>query len=202
MSGVVRPAGPATTERSGLPPGYPAELEGTAVLPDGTVLEVRPIRPSDGPALAEFHLALSPTSVYLRFFGAHPRLSVAEVERFTGLDYVDRLALVAVADGHLGAVGRYDRRHGAEAEVAFVVADRYQHHGIGTLLLERLAEAARRRGITAFYAQTLAENRHMLDVFWHSGYPVTTTSDRELVEVRFPIEVPTASATLGGAPPC
>jgi GNAT superfamily N-acetyltransferase len=87
--------------------------------------------------------------------------------------------------------------------VAFVVADEYQHHGIGTRLLELLAEAARQRGITAFFAQTLAENRRMLDVFFHSGYPVTTQSDGELVELRFPIVPPVAPARPeGGSTTC
>lgn len=181
-------AGPTTAVVSSPPPGYPAELEGTALLADGTAIEVRPIRPDDAARLVEFHSRLSPTSVYLRFFGAHPKLSPKEVERFTCVDYRDRLALVVEVGGQLTAVGRYDRLEGAEAEVAFVVADDYQHHGIGTLLLERLAEAARQRGITGFFAQTLAENRTMLDVFFHSGYLVTTGSDGELVEVRFAID--------------
>ena len=186
-----------------LPPGYPTELEEAAVLADGTLLEVRPIRPADAGSLAEFHSGLSATSVYRRFFGAHPGLSPKEVERFTCVDYRDRLALVAEVGGRLTGVGRYDRLEAEVAEVAFVVADEYQHHGIATLLLERLAEAARRRGITVFFAQTLAENRTMLDVFFHSGYPVTTASDSQLVEVRFPIDRPAASGSAeGGASGC
>ena len=182
---------------------YPAELEATELLSDGTVVEVRPVRPTDADALRAFHTGLSSNSVRLRFFGAHPRLSAAEVERFTCVDYRDRLALVALVEGRFSGVGRYDRGDGGEAEVAFVVADEYQHHGIGTRLLERLAEAARGRGVTSFFAQTLAENRPMLDVFFHSGYPVTTQSDGEVVELRFPIVPPVApSRTEGGSPSC
>jgi GNAT superfamily N-acetyltransferase len=195
-------ADPSTSPAAGPRPAYPADLEGAEHLDDGTVVEFRPIRPADADALSAFHLQLSPNSVRLRFFGAHPRLSPAEVHRFTCVDYQDRLALVAVVDGRLTGVGRYDRRDAVEAEVAFVVADEYQHHGIGTRLLERLARAARQRGITSFFAETLAENRRMLDVFFHSGYPVTADGDGELVDIRFPIVPAAPRRPEGGPAPC
>ena len=169
--------------------GYPSELECRVVLSDGAVVGLRPIRPADRQRLVDFHGRLSSRSVYRRYFFLHPNLSDVEVERLTHVDYVDRLALIAEADGEMVAVGRYDRSPGSdEAEVAFVVADEYQNHGIGTLLLERLAAAAWGNGITTFVAQTLRENRTMLDVFFASGFPVTSTSEYDTVRVRFPIE--------------
>ena len=87
------------------------------------------------------------------------------------------------------AVGRFDRVPGeTEAEVAFVVADEYQHHGIGSLLLDELARAAWQRGIEVFKAETLAENAAMLDVFRHAGFPVTSGIEYGTVTLRFPIE--------------
>jgi len=71
--------------------------------------------------------------------------------------------------------------------VAFVVTDDYQHHGIGTLLLDDLAEVALRRGITTFVASTLAENSSMLGVFKHSGFQVTSSRDHETISLRFSI---------------
>ena len=169
-------------------PRYPSELAGDVTTRLGTRLHLRPIRPDDASRLVDFHQQLSLRSVYRRYLYVHPTLSATEVERFTRVDYVDRLALVAEDDSGLVAVGRYDRTSGtAEAEVAFVVADEYQHHGIGTLLLEQLAGAARQRGITSFVATTLAENREMLDVFLDSGFAVTTTLEDGTVSVRFPI---------------
>ena len=168
---------------------YPAELEHDVGWTDGTTCHVRPIRPDDGPRLAAFHHSLSTRSAYLRFFTIHPELSEGEVERFTRVDYDDRLALVAAHDGVLVAVGRYDRLpNSTEAEVAFVVSDEFQHRGIGTLLLDDLAAAALPRGITAFCASTLAENLTMLGVFMHSGFHVTSSRDYETVSVRFSIE--------------
>ena len=134
-----------------------------------------PSGPTTPNRLVEFHNHLSPRSCYLRFFNFHPTLSPKEVERFTCVDYFDRLALVAEVDGTLIAVARFDRHEGTtEAEVAFVVADDYQHHGIGSLLLDELLSAARERGITTFLADTLLENHAMLDVFLHAGFDVHT----------------------------
>ena len=137
-----------------------------------------------------FHEHLSTRSVYLRFFTLHPTLSDVEVARFTTVDYVDRLALVATVDDRLIAVARYDRPPGeTEAEVAFVVADEYQHHGIGSRLLDDLATAARARGVLTFRAETLAENHQMLDVFRHAGFPVSAHTEYGTVTLRFPIAV-------------
>ena len=170
-------------------PGHLADLARDEQTVGGVTVHLRPIRPDDAARLVEFHKGLSTRSVYRRFFFVHPSLSPAEVERFTHVDYVDRLAIVAVDDLRLVAVGRYERRsETTEAEVAFVVADEYQHDGIGTLLLEHLAEAAWRNGITTFVAETLAENRDMLRVFFDSGFPVTSTSESGTISVRFPIE--------------
>jgi GNAT superfamily N-acetyltransferase len=167
----------------------PAGLGYRVVIRGGSVLTLRAIRPDDAPRLVDFHEHLSPRSIYRRFFFVHPKLSAAEVERFTRVDYLDRFALVAEDGGELRAVGRYERIAGTtEAEIAFVVTDEYQHQGIGTVLLERLAEAAWGSGITTFVAYTLSDNREMIDVFMNSGFKVSTSSEDGTTTVRFPID--------------
>lgn len=105
-------------------------------------MHFRPIRPEDATRLVDFHRHLSAHSVYRRDFFMHPTLSAAEIERFTHVDCIDRLALIVEDGDEFGAVGRYDRGAGpTEAEVAFLVADEYEHQGIGTLILEHLADA-------------------------------------------------------------
>jgi GNAT superfamily N-acetyltransferase len=175
--------------RSEVVPNYPSELERDVVSDGDLRYHVRPMRPDDGDRLVAFHEHLLPRSVFLRFFSFHPELSTKEVERFTHVDYVNRLALVVESEDRLIAVGRYDSAPGdTEAEVAFVVADDFQHHGIGALLLDELARAAWLRRVTSFRAETLWENRTMLDVFHHSGFPVTSSVEHETVTLRFPIE--------------
>ncbi len=181
--------GPSSTdEEGGVPGAYPSEVAFDAVSVEQFDIRVRAIRPDDAHALVQFHDHLSDRSCYLRFFSLHPHLSPKEVDRFTRVDYRNRLALVAEHDGRLVAVGRYDRRpESAEAEVAFVVADDCQHHGIGSLLLDALADAARERGIATFVADTLEENLTMLRVFTHSGFPITRRYEYGTVSLRFPI---------------
>ena len=202
----MSPSSSTTPPERADPHGYPHGLERDVVTEDGLRYRVRPIRPDDASRLVAFHGKLSTRSVYLRFFTVHPTLSETEVRRFTTVDYVDRLALVAMVEDRLIAVARYDRAPGAtEAEVAFVVADDYQHHGIGSTLLDDLADAARARGVTAFRADTLAENHAMLDVFRHTGFPVSAHTEYGTVTLRFPI-APTADyeaarARRGSWPP-
>ena len=74
------------------------------------------------------------------------------------------------------AVGRYDRIDDSQAEVAFLIEDAHQGRGIGQLLLEHLAEAARERGITRFVAEVLPQNRRMAAVFADAGYRMSRAS--------------------------
>jgi GNAT superfamily N-acetyltransferase len=166
-----------------------AGAEAPEVLVDDILLTVRPISPEDAGALQAFHAHLSSQTIYLRYFYPHHILSASEIEHLTRVDGVDRLALVVEHDGQLVAVGRYDRlAESGEAEVAFVVADEFQHHGIGTFLLQRLADAARSVGIVCLTAEVLAENHTMLDVFFGSGFPIDSTHDCGVVELRLSID--------------
>ncbi|MHB8295777.1 MAG: GNAT family N-acetyltransferase [Acidimicrobiales bacterium] len=172
-----------------LPASYPGEWELDAPLVDGSGVHLRPIRPDDAPALRAFHAGLSEQSVYMRFFTPHPVLGDEELRRFTEVDYHDRLALVALMEGQLTAVARYDRLPGSrDAEAAFLVADAHRHRGIGALLLEHLAAYARKEGIERFVAETLSQNRPMLQVFAQSGFTETTARASEVVTVHLSLQ--------------
>ena len=173
--------------RSETPMGYPAEWEADVVLADGGVARLRPIRPDDAQRLVQFYDRVSPESKYLRFFAPYPRLSDADVARFTQVDYVDRVAFIVTVGELLIAVGRFDRLDNDQAEVAFLVEDAHQGRGIAQLLLEHLAEAARERGITGFVAEILPQNRRMAQVFSDAGYRVTKGMEDGVLMVEFPI---------------
>jgi acyl-CoA synthetase (NDP forming)/GNAT superfamily N-acetyltransferase len=175
---------------------YPRHWEADALAADGGVLHIRPIRPDDADRIVALHSRLSERTRYLRYFGAYPSIPPRDLERFTVVDYVRRVALVAEADGILVAVGRYDRLPAEEpdagragtAEVAFVVEDAQQGRGIGSVLLEHLAAAARERGITSFVAYVLGENKAMVRVFLDAGYQVDREYESGLVHLSFGIE--------------
>src|ERR1700733_1175338 len=157
----------------------PVETGDRISLDDGTGAVVRPISSADAAALLRFHGGLSARSIQLRYFSPHKDLSPDEVAHFTQVDGEARVALVVERARELIAVGRYERLDDHRvAEVAFVVADAYQHQGLATMLLHHLADAALSAGITCFTAEVLAENRAMLSVFHDAGFPVESKTER------------------------
>ncbi len=169
---------------------YPVEYELDIVLRDGGGASVRPITADDGDRIRDFFERLGPESRYYRFFRVKNTLEPSEIEHFTHVDYDDRMALVALFDDQIIAVGRYDRDkdQATEAEVAFAVADDQQGRGLGTRLLELLTTFARSKGIKAFRAYVLGENRQMMRVFRNSGYELARTLDSGVFTVDFPLE--------------
>ena len=164
------------------------EPECTSLLCDGTPTTIRSIRPDDAILLHQFHERLSDETVYRRFLGPHRHLRPQELDWFTQVDYDTRMALVAVREGHLLGVARYDTGPDKKsAEVAFVMADELQGRGLGTLLLEHLAAAARRRGVPAFTADTFCTNSRMQGVFRRAGFDYRSSFESELVHYSFPI---------------
>jgi len=157
-------------------------------LGDRTSATIRPIRPADAGALVRFHERLSYRSISLRYFYPHLELQAAEVAHLTEVDGRDRAALVVERDGEVIAVGRYDRlKDPTQAEVAFVVADAFQHHGIATMLLHRLAARARKAGITCLVAEVLVGNMAMLSVFHATGFPTDSTVECGTIELKMAI---------------
>jgi acyl-CoA synthetase (NDP forming)/GNAT superfamily N-acetyltransferase len=168
---------------------YPEYWEADVVLRDGGTAHLRPIHPSDADAVQAFHGGQSQKSIYMRFFAFKSRLSAKELKRFTEVDYKDRVALVITIGGDIIGIGRYDRLDDPEeAEVAFNIADAHQGRGIGSILLEHLAAAARENGIRKFSAEVLPENRKMLMVFSDAGYDVKRHFDDGVVSLEFNID--------------
>ena len=115
-----------------------------------------------------------------------PTLSERDVERFTNVDYHDRVAFVmtvARQDHRRRALRRHRPR--AQAEVAFLVQDAHQGRGIGQLLLEHLAQAGRERGVDRFVAEVLPDNRRMIQVFREQGYQVEGGWDEGVMHLEF-----------------
>lgn len=195
---VATPGGEARLAGEEVPAAYPAEWDADVVLSDGATVHVRPIRPDDGPRIVDFHGRQSPESIYFRYFTPHPTLSDSEVRHLTHVDYVDRMAFVALHDEDIVGVARYDRwPTRSEAEVAFFVDDRHRGRGIASVLLEYLAAAARRVGITGFTATVLPANQPMVRVFRQAGFSVASSFEEGVIEVRLDLQpTPEAEAAM------
>ena len=125
----------------------------------GDRLQLRQLQAADAERLRRFGGRLSPQTVYRRFLNPVPTCEWL-LPRLLDVDHWDREAIVALAGDEIVAVARYGRTPGQPAaDVAVVVADDWQHRGLGRLLLRRLARLARRRGIRAFTGTIGGENR-------------------------------------------
>ncbi|KAE8764198.1 GNAT family N-acetyltransferase [Georgenia thermotolerans] len=167
---------------------YPAHWAADVVLRDGATMHIRPIRPDDADALQRMHVAQSPQSIYFRFFAPVPRLGEKDLYRFTHVDHHNRVALVLVQGEEIRAVGRFDVVGPGEAEVAFNVADTEQGRGLGSVLLEHLAAAARELGVTRFVADVLPANARMVRVFTDAGYDVQQRLEDGVLSISLSIE--------------
>jgi acetyl coenzyme A synthetase (ADP forming)-like protein len=159
------------------------------VLRDGSTLALRPATATDVPALCAFFAALSPTSRYYRFFSV-ACLDAERVERLVPPSAEKGSALVGEVGNRVVAfAGCYlDPIDRERAEVAFAIADRLQGRGIGTRVLERLAELARPAGVRVFDAYVLADNDKMMECFLDSGYRVSRHMSDGVVHVELSLE--------------
>nr|WP_246273448.1 GNAT family N-acetyltransferase [Phytohabitans houttuyneae] len=159
------------------------------LLTDGTTVHLRQIQPGDAEGIVAMHSRFSERTRYLRYFSPYPRIPERDLQRFVNVDHDAREAFVIQTGGRILAVGRYERLgpEAADAEVALVVEDAYQGRGIGSVLLEHLAAAARDAGISRFVAEVLPENSAMLRVFADAGYQVQRQYADGVVHLTFPI---------------
>ncbi len=165
-------------------------------LPDGRVVDIRPIRPDDRERLQLSHERLSDQSRYRRFMTAKPVLTAADASYLVDIDGRDHYALVATvaepdaAEEAIIGVARYIRlpRHPEIAEFAIVVGDAWQGQGIARELLGRLADAAVTRGVRRFSATIFSDNmpiRHLIDGL--AAGPVVRHREGNVLEVEFPL---------------
>jgi len=156
---------------------YPWEETRTVQMKTGQTIELRPARLSDEEALQDLFYRLSDESTYRRFMAyknVHPH---SEMQRLVDSDYEHSMALLATLtegpEEQILAMARYDVDPGTRlADIAFVVQDKWQGCGLGTLLMKRMGEIAKVRGVAGFTADVLDSNKPMLMVFHKSGLHV------------------------------
>ena len=161
---------------------YPIEQVADVKLADGTALHLRPIRPEDAELERAFVHGLSEQSRYFRFFYQLHELTPAMLARFTQIDYDREMALVAIDESasarSIVGVARYiiiaDRE---AAEFAVVTADAWQGRGVARLLMTRLVECARARGLKRLEGAVLRANSRMLKFM--ADFGSTTRDDPE-----------------------
>ena len=165
-------------------------------LRDGSRVVVRPVHPGDRALLLAGFERLGLQSRYRRFLAGISELSDDVVTYLTEVDHHDHEALAAIdlATGEGVGVARFVRSldRPDTAEAAVTVVDDWQGRGVGTALLDLLAERARAEGVVRFTALMLAENREMLELLEALG-PVRVV-DRHSGTVDIEAELPPTGA--------
>jgi GNAT superfamily N-acetyltransferase len=169
----------------------PASYSAIQTLREGRKIEIRALRPQDRDGLTSAVARVGKESLYRRFFAGKREFSEKEVSFFVDVDFVNHVALVAVAkEGGQAAIvggGRYVVVRPGKAEVAFAVIDEYQGQGIGAALMRHLGAIARHSGLRELIAEVLSENVAMLKVFEKSGLEMSTKREGAVVHVSLRI---------------
>jgi RimJ/RimL family protein N-acetyltransferase len=168
---------------------YPESLEAWRTTKTGLNILLRPAKISDEPLLKDFFYGLSDDSKYLRFFSLRKDMPHTRLQEYGVLDYTKRMVILAVLPKTeleiVIGLGQYDVDENSHyAEVAVVVKDEFQSHGVGTEILSYLTFLAKRQGILGFTAEVLAENRQMLRILDKIGFEVEKRTDDGVYELR------------------
>jgi acetyltransferase len=166
---------------------YPREFESGQALKDGTQLLLRPVRPEDEPVLQDLASRMNPEDLRLRFFTPLKVLPHALAARLSQIDYDREMALIArrADDGMALGVVRFsadpDNRR---AEFAIALRSDWKGRGLGHLLMTRIIDIARRRGLAEIFGDVLRENEPMLTLARALGFVVSDhPDDPQLVRV-------------------
>ena len=156
-------------------------------LRDGTRVEIRAQRSGDRADLLDAFGRMGPQSRYTRFFSPKTGFSDAEVAHYMNVDFVDHVALVAVAEAagapRIVGAARYLVTVPGTAEIAFGVDDAHQGRGVASALIRHLTALARAAGLESLHAEVLAENAPMLKVFEKCGLAMSKKREQGVVHV-------------------
>ena len=126
--------------------------------------------------------------VLTRFFCQKTIFARAEIETRSQVDYVNDLTMVAVVGefgfGRVVGIGEYlfDPAKNL-AEVAFSISKDFQARGLGSILMQKLSQAARENGISGLIAYTAPDNQGMIKLFNTLPYNIKTFFDGEVLSL-------------------
>lgn len=168
---------------------------------EGQRITVRPMHADDVDRLRRLFFRLSPETIWLRFFQPVKPPSERTLRYLAEVDHDQREAIVAIVDDEIVGVARYDRSRDdpALAEVAIVIEDAWQGHGLGKLLLRRLTTDAVEHGVAAWTATVLGDNRRMLRLAHHLSPGLHSHLEHGEWYLDMPLVEPTLVATAAAA---
>lgn len=152
-------------------------------LKDGTTIFIRQARSDDRAKLNEFLAGMSSGELESRFLG-HTSTRRNLVEGL--LPGEMRFSLVGEHEGRLVAQADYMITGTDTAEVGVLVADSYQHKGLGAAILCTLTQAASDSGIRTFELTVGAESHMIMDRIRELGFPIRSNALQGKIKIVFP----------------
>ena len=134
---------------------------------------IRRARPEDAARYSDFVRDVSAEDLRLRFFGRTAELIAEELKKLAHLDYRHEMAFVALDESSgrmLGLVRLKDELDEETAEFAIMVRSSLKGHGLGWLLMRRIIDYAREKGLGRVYGDVLADNAGMLQMSDELGF--------------------------------
>ena len=134
---------------------------------------IRPAQPQDVALYRDFLREVNAEDLRLRFWARVSELSAAEQDNLSHLDYRHDMVFVALDEAigvMLGLVRLRDELDEISAEFAVLVRSRLKAHGIGWLLMRRMINYAKAKGLRRVYGDVLAENAAMLQMCGELGF--------------------------------
>ena len=160
--------------------------EPTIALRDGTDVTLRELRPEDGEMLGRFVSRLSDETIYFRFLASG-------IDRQVVLDQLSprpgAFILVALKGREIVGHAAYFKSESDAAEVGLLVLDGYQDKGLGTRLIESIAQAANEECVTVFETIIDWNNTRMIRMVRNMGFPTSEKVEPDLIRIRFPSSI-------------
>jgi GNAT superfamily N-acetyltransferase len=141
------------------------------VLPDGTRVLIRPLRPEDAALYPDFITHVTREDARLRFFSAISDLSDERIFELTHIDYNRAMAFIAIDEAAaqmLGVVRLHLDPDRTSGEYAVIVRSELKGRG----LMQRMIEYARAIELAQVHGQVLAENTTMLRMCAELGFAI------------------------------
>ncbi|MDX1813834.1 MAG: GNAT family N-acetyltransferase, partial [Candidatus Bathyarchaeia archaeon] len=168
---------------------YPKKYIAVRRLKNETLVSLRPIKPEDEERFNEFLRSLSAESMRFRFFEIIKEMSHEALTRYCNLDYDREIAIIAELQENnkpiVGAVRLIVEPGGKNGEFAIVVGDKWQGLGLGSKLMDLLAEMGKDMRVDKIYGYVSASNYKMLHLCKKKGFKVDTLDEETVIASLF-----------------
>ncbi|MAC46498.1 bifunctional acetate--CoA ligase family protein/GNAT family N-acetyltransferase [Oceanospirillum beijerinckii] len=175
---------------------YPEELRETVNLKTGRVVEVRPIRGEDAPALVQFHSKLSEQSIRFRYFHNKSELTKRDLATLTMINYDRQMAFIAeeVQENDqrdiLGVVRVWTDPDNIRTEFSVLIRDDLQGEGLGALLMRKMIKYSKSVGTLEMIGKILVENHPMRGLMRYLGFECHYNSEEQVIDAVMPLNEP------------